>query len=597
MEIHPRDKQELIEAAMGKRPCDLVILNAQIVNVFTGEIYKGDVGVYDGFIAHIQCDPDNLHREEKELEGKRYYDAQGKFLIPGFIDAHIHIESTMMTPKNFTEVALPHGTTSVVTDPHEIANVCGIEGVRYMHDSSEGLPMRHYVLAPSCVPAVPGKENSGAVFTDKEVKGLLDLNRVIGLAEVMDYLGVINNDKRMVDIIGSVQKRGLFLQGHAPFLSGRELSAYICAGPNSDHESRTSQEARDKMRVGMYVDARESSMSKNVETIVKGISDFRYLTYLTLCTDDREPEDILKDGHMNDVVRSAIKYGMNPIDAIRSATLNTAKEIGVKNLGAIAPGFVGDMIIVDSLEEMIPNAVFYQGDLVAEDGKLKVKLEDKYFDIEDRNTMFVEELEKEDFKIKAPIKEGKIKTRIIKYRELNFSTTDFIIEELPVKNGYIDISHDPDLKYVIVINRHKGYDTKGYGIVRNFGTNIGTIGSTVSHDSHNLTIVYDNYKNAYLAAKDLIKIGGGLCCAVEGELVEHLALPIGGLMSNKPCREIAKEASKMKQALRDIGLTEIDNPLLRIATLALPVIPNAKMSDLGMIDVLSQEILPMFDIN
>lgn len=594
MEIRPRDKQALIEAAMGKRVCNLVILNAQIVNVFTGEIYKGNVGVFDGFIAHIQCDPDNLHREEKELKGKKYYDAQGKFLIPGFIDAHIHVESTMMTPRNFTKAVLPYGTTSVVTDPHEIANVCGIEGVRYMHDSSEDLPMRHYVLAPSCVPAVPGKENSGAIFTDKEVDELLNLNRVIGLAEVMDYLGVIHNDRRMVGIIDSVEKRDLFLQGHAPFLSGRELSAYICAGPNSDHESRTSQEARDKMRVGMYVDARESSMSKNVEAIVKGVSDFRYLTYLTLCTDDREPEDILKSGHMNEVVRSAIKYGMNPIDAIRSATLNIAKEIGVKNLGAIAPGFVGDMIIVDSLEEMIPKAVFYQGDLVAEDRKLKVKIEDEDFDIQNRNTMVVEDIKQEDFKIKAPIKEGKIKVRIISYRELNFSTTDFNIEELPVKDGFIDISHDPDLKYVIVINRHKGHNTKGYGIVRNFGTSNGTIGSTVSHDSHNLTIVYDNVENAYKVAKDLIELGGGLSCAVEGEILENLALPIAGLMSNKPCEEIAKEAGKMKQALRGIGLTEIDNPLLRIATLALPVIPNAKMSDLGMVDVLSQEILPMF---
>jgi len=509
MKLKPKNKRALVEAAVGKIPCDLVIKNAKVVNVFTGEIYKGNVGIIDGFIAHIQCDPDGLGRTEKELEGKTYYEANESYLIPGFIDAHIHIESTMMTPKHFAQAVIPHGTTTVVTDPHEIANVCGIKGVKYMHDASEGLPMRQYILAPSCVPAVPNKENSGAVFTDKEVKELLELDRVIGLAEVMDYLGVINNDDRMVDILKCVEDKDLFIQGHAPFVSGRELSAYISAGPISDHESRTGQEARDKMRAGMYVDARDSSISKNVADIVKHLKDFRYLSYLTFCTDDREPEDILKRGHMNDVARAAIKVGMHPIDAIRSATLNVAKEIGVSNLGAIAPGYIGDMVLIDSLEELTPKAVFFEGKLVAKDSKLLVEIEDKKFDIEDKNTVFVNKLEVEDFKIKAPIKEGKIKTNVIKYHELNFSTTDYVVEELPVKDGYLDISHDSNLKFVVVINRHEGFETKGYGIVRNFGTNAGTVGSTVSHDCHNLTIVYDTPENAYLVANDLINISGG----------------------------------------------------------------------------------------
>ncbi|QZY56068.1 adenine deaminase [Crassaminicella profunda] len=595
MQLLPKDKKGLIESAVGKRVCDLVIENAQIVNVFTGEIYKGNVGIYDGFIAHIQSDPDHLNREEAALVGKKYYDAKGEYLIPGFVDAHIHIESTMMTPRNFAKAVIPHGTTTVVTDPHEIANVCGIEAVEYMHESSKDIPMRQYILAPSCVPAVPGKENAGAVFMDKEIKELLEMDRVIGLAEVMDYLGVINNDKRMVDILDCVEQKNLFMQGHAPFVSGRELSAYLCAGPNSDHESRIGQEARDKMRAGMYVDARESSISKNVEEIIKNIKDFRYLNYLTFCTDDREPEDILESGHMNDVVRKAIGCGMHPIDAIRSATLNVAKEIGVKNLGAIAPGYVADLVIINSLEDLIPTAVFFEGTLVAEKGELKVEVEDKDFNIEDKNTVFIDNLKVEDFRMKAPIENGKIKTNIIKYQELNFSTTDFVVEELPVKNGYIDLSHDPDLKFVIVINRHKGHNTKGYGIVRNFGTQVGTVGSTVSHDCHNLTIVYDTPENGYIVAKDLIEIGGGLSCAKNDERIEHLALPIGGLISKKPCKVLAKESTKMKDALRGLGLTEIENPLLRIATLALPVIPNAKMSDLGMIDVLTQEVVDLFN--
>lgn len=595
MKIRSQDKKGLIEAALGKISCDMVIKNAQVVNVFTGEIYKANVGIYDGFIVHVQGDPDGLERQEKALEGKAYYDAQGQYLLPGFIDAHIHIESTMMTPRNFTKAVLPHGTTTVITDPHEIANVCGIEGVKYMQESSRNLPIRQYLLVPSCVPAVPGKENAGAVFTSKEVENLLDLEGVIGLAEVMDYLGVIGNDQRMVDILKCTEDRDLFIQGHAPYVSGRELSAYLCGGPSSDHESRTPQEVRDKIRNGMYVDARESSMSRNVEALVKGAKDFRYLTHLTFCTDDREPEDILQEGHMNAVVRKAIESGMHPVDAIRSATLNIAQEVGIKNLGAIAPGYAADMMIVDSLEKLCPAAVFSQGQLVVEQGQLKVEIGEQEFSLEKQNTVFVDHLSMEDFKIKAPIEEGYIKTRIIQYDGLNSATTEFVLEDLPVKEGYVDISQDPTLKFVVVINRHGKLNTKGYGIVRNFGTHRGAVASTVSHDSHNLTIVYDHERNGYAAAKDLISLGGGISCAVEGQVVQHLALPIAGLLSPKPCEELAGEATQMKKALRDLGLTEIVNPLLRIATLALPVIPYAKMSDLGMVEVLTQEILPMFE--
>lgn len=596
MKINPKNKNALVEAALGKIPCDLVITNAQIVNVFTGEIYKGNVGIYDGFIAHIHCNPDGTEIEEKELTGTKYYNANGQYLMPGFIDAHAHVESTMMTPRHLAEVVIPHGTTTMVTDPHEIANVCGIDGVKYMHECSKNIPMRQYILIPSCVPAVPGLENSGATFTEKEVKELLGLERVIGLAEVMDFLGVINNDDRMVNIIKAVEEKNLFIEGHAPLLSGRNLSAYLCAGPVSDHECTTSQEARDKIRSGMYVDARESSITKNVEAIVNGVKNFRYFDSLTLCTDDREPEDILKAGHMNDVVRKAVKCGLHPLDAIRSATINVAKEIGVKNLGAIAPGYVADMIIANSLEELIPTAVFFQGNLVAEEGILKVELENKNFETERENTINVNVLKVEDFKIKAPVDEGKIKTRVIKYNHLNSSDTDFTVEELPVKDGFIDISFDHNLKFATVINRHKGHNTKGYGIVRNFGTKIGAVGSTVSHDCHNLTIVYDTPENAYAVAQDIIKTGGGISCATDGNVLENLVLPIGGLMSNKPCTLLAEESTKMKSALRKLGLTESENPLLRIATLALPVIPKAKMSDLGIVDVLEQKIVNMFEI-
>lgn len=594
MKLKLNNKKKLVNAALGKIPCDLVIKNAQIVNVFTGEIYLGNVGVYNGFIAHVQCDPDNLNKVEKELIGKTVIDANGEYLIPGLIDAHEHIESSMMTPRHLAEAVIPHGTTTVVTDPHEIANVLGVDGVKYMHDSSENIPMRQFILIPSCVPAVPGLENSGAVFTINEINELLKLPRVIGLAEVMDFLGVINNDDRIYDIVECVDEKGLFIEGHAPSLSGRELSAYLCGGPVSDHESTSAQEAKDKLRAGMYVDAREGSIAKNLAEIISGAKSFRYLDTLTLCTDDREAEDILNKGHMNDVLRKAVSLGMNPVDAIKCATINTAKEINVRNLGAIAPGYVADMILTKSLDHIKPSKVFFEGKLSAEDGKLAVDIVNKQFPIESKNTVFVDKLKGEDFKIKAPVENGKIKTTVIKYNELMTLDTDFSYEEIPVKNGFLDLSGDPDLKFVAVINRHQYFNTKAFGVVRNFGTKKGAVGSTVSHDCHNLTIVYDNVENALAVFEDLAKTGGGISCSINGKVLENLELPIGGLMSDKKCEYLAEQSTKMKNALRALGLVKLENPLLRIATVALPVIPNVKMSDLGIIDVLNKKIVDMF---
>lgn len=593
MKILPKDKKGLIEAAIGKRPCDLVIRNANIVNVFTGEIYNGNIGIYDGFITHISADIDNSIKED--IEAKDYYDAKGKYVIPGLIDSHIHIESTLMTPRGFAREVIPYGTTTVVTDPHEIANVHGVRGIKYMHDSSEDLPMRQYVLAPSCVPAVLGLENAGTEFFVEEIEEMLNLDRVIGLGEVMDFIGVIENSDRMVSILEEAEKRGSFIQGHAPFLNGRMLSAYLCGGATTCHESRTSQEARDKIRNGMYVDARESSISKNVTDIVKGVKNFRYLDNLTLCTDDREADEILKNGHMNDVVRRAIKAGLNPIDAIRSATINSAREIGITNLGAIAPGYVADLVVLDDLEDMLVKTVIFQGEIVAEDGVLLKLIEDKKYDIELENSVHVDNVSLEDFKLKAPIENGQIKVNVIRYNSQTSSSTAIIEEVVEVENGYVTLKDNDDLRFVIVINRHGKLNTKSIGLVRGFGINKGALGSTISHDSHNLTIVYKDINEAFKVAKDLISMGGGISCAIDGEIKEHIQLEVAGLMTTKSASEIAVVAEKMKEILRGIGLTEIKNPLLRIVTLALPVIPEGKMSDLGLINVNKKEIVSIFN--
>lgn len=589
MKIEPKNKKALLKAALGEIESDLLIKNVQLVNVITGEIYPANVFVYDGMIAHVEYRDLSLDTDR----AKEVIDAQGKYLIPGFIDAHEHIESSMMTPRNFARCVIPHGTTTVVTDPHEIANVCGMEGVRYMHEASEGLPMRQLIDIPSCVPSVPGLEHAGAVFTAKEVEELSHLDRAIGLAEVMDFLAVIHGEDRMMDILDVMDRQGRYLQGHAPYLSGRMLSAYLCGGPSTCHETRDSSEALEKLRNGMYVDARDSSITKNVKAIWEGVKDVRFFDRLCFCTDDREADDILHNGHMNDVTRAAISYGMDPVAAIKSTTYNTAQEIHIENLGAIAPGYAADMLLVEDLRELKPSHVFFGGKLVAKDGELLESIEEKSYPLEQENTMFVRELSADDFRIKAPVENGTVQVNCMVYKDLLLSSTLLETIQLPVKDGAV-LLDDPDLKYVAVVNRHQGHDTIGLGIVKGFGTNCGALASTVSHDCHNLTVVYDTPENALAAAQALVSCGGGMSAVKDQKLLHVLELPLAGLMSLKPAGELAEDSRKMKQANYELGLTGMENPLLRIVTLALPVIPNVKMSDLGMIDVNRKEIIPTF---
>lgn len=582
------NRKELIKAALGLVECDLAIKNAQLLNVFTGEVYPATVFVYDGAIAHVEY----RNLEEGLDKVKNVVDAEGKYLIPGLIDAHMHIESSMLTPRNFAKVSIPSGTTTIVMDPHEIGNVYGVEGVKYMHDSGEGLPQRQFVDIPSCVPAVPGCENAGAEFFAKEIEELAELKRVVGLAEVMDYIGVINQEDRMADIIHAAERKGLYLQGHAPFVSGRDLSAYLIGGPVTDHESRTGEEAIEKLRSGMFIDSRESSITHNVKDIWEGVKHCKFFDHYCLCTDDREADDLLHEGHINYVVNAAIKYGMDPITAIKSATLNTAREINVTDLGAIAPGYVADMLLVEDLSNIHPTHVFFEGKLVAQDGKLLQPIVDKEYEIETRNSVQLKELSLEDFHVDTPVENGKVKVNVMVYPNLELSSTYVEKTEFEVKDGNI-VLPDDDYKFVIVLNRY-GKGTIGKGIVKGFGTKKGALASTVSHDSHNLTVVYDNEKDALLVANTLKECGGGMCAAYNGTVLSTLPLPLAGLMSLKSAEELSVVSQKMKQAIVELGLTDMENPLLRIVTLALPVIPEVKMSDLGLVHVLTKKIIPFY---
>jgi len=441
---------------------------------------------------------------------------------------------------------------------------------------------------------VPGLENAGAVIDAAAVDRLAKLPNVIGLAEVMDFIGVVEGDDRMVDIIEAAEKNGLYIQGHMPGVENRRMfSAYLIGGPICCHETRDTWEAVAKLRAGIHVDARESSITKNMADIMAGVRDHTFHDHLCFCTDDRESDDILYVGHMDEVVRQAVKNGMDGINAVKCATLNTAREIHMDNLGAVAPGYAADMLLVDNLSDFNVKSVFYMGQLVAKDGRLIADIQDKPAEIENRYSMNVPKLALEAFRLKAPEGCGdKVKVNVLTYYSEELAITRAVTEEIPVKNGFVDISSDPGLCYAMIINRY-GTGGRAFGLVRNFGLKKGADGSTVSHDCHNLCIVFKDAESGYAVYKALVECGGGMACADGNEITGLLRLQVGGLMSTLRPEQMAEQSDAMKKALNALGLPQ-KNPLLRIATMALPVIPEAKFSDLGLVDVMAKKLIPIF---
>lgn len=580
------ERRELIKAALGYNSATLKIENANLVNVFSGEIYLANIYIYGKYIADIvEVDKDSNKKAEKTI------DIQGKYLVPGFIDSHLHIESSHLTPYHFAEAVIPKGTTTIIADPHEICNAMGEEGLDYMLKASEGLPMNQYYLVPSCIPSVVGLENTGSEFDAELVDKLLDKERVLGLGEVMDYIGVIHNDKRMEDIIDVAYQKKMFLQGHSPELQGQELSAYLCGGPYTCHETRNGVHAIDKIRKGMTVDARESSISKNIRGIVENIKNFKSPRNLTLCTDDREPKDILEKGHINDCVRVAIDAGLDPIEAIRAVTLNTAQIYKLDKRGAIAPSYFADMLVIDNLKDINVEKVFFEGKLVAENDKLLVDIKKPQISTEQKNSVEIGELSLEDFKIKAPIENGKLEIIGMEYISKFTSVTrkkNFIVD---VKNGYVDLE-GTDLNFAIVINRY-GKGTKSITVVENFYMNRGAIATTYSHDSHNLTIIYKNPKDALFAAQRVKEIAGGIVLIENEKVVKEMPFPIAGMLSKKDALHLGNDIVEMNKILRDYGI-ETASPITRPSTLSLIVIPEVKLSDMGLIEVVSQKIIKQF---
>lgn len=580
------ERRELIKVAMGYSNATLKLENANLVNVFSGEIYLANIYIYKKYIADIvEVEKDSFKKTDKII------DIQGKYLVPGFIDSHLHIESSHLTPYHFAEAIIPKGTTTIIADPHEICNALGEEGLNYMLKASENLPMNQYFLVPSCIPSVMKLENTGAEFDADLVDKLLEKDRILGLGEVMDYIGVIHNDKRMEDIIDVAYRKNMFLQGHSPELQGSELSAYLCGGPYTCHETRDGVHAIDKIRKGMTVDARESSISKNIASIIENIKSFKSPRNLTLCTDDREPKDILEKGHINDCVRVAIKAGLEPIEAIRAVTLNTAQIYRLDKRGAIAPSYFADMLVIDNLKDINVEKVFFEGELVAENNKLLVQINKPHIDLENKNTINIDELKVEDFMIKAPIENGKLEIVGMEYINKISSVTRKKTFTVNVKDGYVDLEGD-ELNFAISINRY-GKKTKAIAVVENFYVNRGAIATTYSHDSHNLTIIYKKPIDALVAAQRVKNIAGGIVVVENEKVVKELPFPIGGMLFKNSAYELGNYIVDMNKVLRDYGI-ESASPITRPSTLSLIVIPEVKLSDMGLIDVVKQEIIKQF---
>lgn len=582
------ERKQLIAASRGDIPVDLVIRGAHLVNVFTAEIYQADVGVKDGRFSVIAS------YEEGEpifyIEGEEEIDAHGKYIMPGFIDAHVHIESTMMTPDMFASEVIRHGTTTAVVDPHEIANVLGVEGVTYMAEASQDLPVQILTTIPSSVPAVPGLEHSGSAFDSDDITELFKLPNVVGIAELMDFTGVINQSDRMSKIVQAGLDNHMLNEGHAPRVSQRNLQAYLAAGVASDHESRSKEEVLEKLRAGMMIYIRESSASKFAHVVAEAWKELPHAINIAMCTDDIEPYDMFHNGQMNRVVRRTIEEGVPAPLAIRFATLGGAMRYGLRDQGAVAPGYVADFLLVDSLKTMQISDAYTKGEQIVSKGEVIQKITSPVAPIL-KNTVDVPKLSEEDFLIKAPFDNGKVTLTTIDFNDIGTTEKGEVSAEVQsgvVKNLPIDCA------YVTVINRHGRHEKPFVGVVRNIGLKDGAYATTVAHDSHNLVVVGKKRSDMLAAVEKISNSGGGLCLVQEGKVIASVELPIAGLMTPTPIDQLAKEVEVFNERAKELGVqVGKRSPAMAFSSIALTVIPEIRISDIGLIDVNKQEFLPL----
>ena len=569
-------QEEFIAVALGEKKADLVIKNAKIVNVLTEEIIDGqDVAIVNGRIAGVA----------QGYEGEEVIDLKGAYLTPGFIDGHVHIESSMMLPHRFAQAVVPAGTTTVVTDPHEISNVLGLHGISFMREASKNLPLRVYTMLPSCVPAT-NFETSGFELNAYDLSLLIDKDWVLGLAEMMNFPGVIHRDKNVMAKIDLALRHNKRVDGHAPQLSGKELCAYIASGVTSDHECTDPQQALEKLRQGMYIMVREGTAAKDLDALMP-ILQHNNDRKILFVTDDRHPEDLLV--HINGMVQRAVENNVNPIKAIQMASLNTAEYFKIQDLGAIAPGYKADLNVFDSMKDFTkPTMVFQNGKVVAQNGKLLKSLEDIVVPAT-RGSVNVGWLEENCFEIKANGSKAKA-IEVIPHQLITKET----VVDVKVENGLAKPNLDEDVLKICVVERHNASGNIGKGFVKGFGIKSGAIASTVAHDSHNMIIIGTNDEDMFLAQKELVKSQGGKVVVRNGEILAKLPLPIAGLMSDQDINYVTEKSEQLNKAAKEIGCV-VDDPFMTMGFLSLPVIPEIKITDKGIFSTNGFKFVDIFD--
>ncbi len=558
-------KQRIIAVAAGREKADLVLKNAKYLNVFSNEFLCGDIAVANGLIAGVG-----------KYDGKTEIDVSGKLVLPGFIDAHIHLESSMVTPAEFAKAVVAHGTTTVITDPHEITNVMGIDGVEYMIQASQNLPIDVHFMMPSCVPATEIDE-SGAELDCKDIDLYLDNKKVLGLAEMMNYVGVINGDKNVLSKIVTSQAHHKKIDGHAPELSGNDLNAYIAAGVYSDHECSTFENALEKLRKGQFIMIREGTAAHNLKALMPLLTQ-QYYSRCMFATDDKHPSDLLHGGHIDYIVKQALKNGADPIVALKTATHHAARYFLLNNKGAIASGYLADIVVVDNLEDFNVETVFKRGKLVF-DGEVKdfsaptvdEKLAEKCFD-----TFHINSVTPSSFKVDGKLGliglvGGELLTR-------NLGTAD----KIDVEN---------DILKIACIERHKGTNHIGVGYVKGYSLKSGAVATSVAHDSHNIITVGCNDDDIAVAVNAIKDSKGGIAVVENGKIKALLELPIAGLMSDEPLTTVNEKLENAKSSAYELGADKSIDPFMTLSFLSLPVIPSLRITTKGVFDAENWKML------
>ncbi|KXB07575.1 adenosine deaminase [candidate division MSBL1 archaeon SCGC-AAA382K21] len=575
--------------AMGEKKSDLVVKGSDLVNVYSREIIESiDVAVKKGRIALVGDADHTIGSETKVIDGS------DKYLTPGFLDGHVHIDDSMATVTEFARAVIPRGTTGVFMDPHEIANVLGLKGVKLMIEESRGLPLKVYNTVPSCVPATsPSLETTGAEIGPEEVKEAMRWDETVALGEMMNYPGVIQGNEKIHEMIEETLNAGKVVEGHAPGMSGKSLNAYAAAGISSCHESTEMEEGLEKLRLGMHLMIREGFASlKNLSDLISIVTEENVdSNRISLVTDDRHPKDLTEDGHMDDVVRRAIEEGVDPVKAIQMSSLNTAKHFQVDGeIGGIAPGKSADMVTISDLSKIEIDEVIIDGEIMARAGKLTTELKPyKYPKFAENSVRIPKKLGSGDFEIKTSSQSENTEVRVIKVKE-GTPKTESIVKKLPVSHGSIQPSTKDDVAKISVIERHNKTGNIGLGFVNGFGFEKGATASTIAHDSHNLLVLGTNDDDMASATNKLAEVGGGIISVSDGEILAMVKLPIAGLMSKLSLKETNKKMKKVSESWKELGC-KIESPFSTMVLLALPVIPELRITDKGLIDANNFEIL------